>query len=329
MKRAALLVTLFLALPASHFAQQQDCNHRSIFANVVDENQVPVSGLTAENFRGEFQGKPVRIVTAKWDTSPKRIVILLDFSGSMSIGQKNLQGILLVWRFLMTVPEGTQVALITFGDEVNVRSGFLGDRQALKQLAENITHVGAKAFKGRTSLWDAIAEAIRLLERPQLGDALFLATDGGDNASKQSRRAVEQLVQNAGLRFFAAMLWDIGEYRKFDDNERTSYSELQDIAEKGGGAVFDFRGLFGSGYRYDLNSPEGQKVILQAADMIFTQIHKPYVIEIELAATVDKPRSWNLKLLSNKGSLKKAIMYYPKILLPCPAAGSASTASPK
>ncbi|HUO14249.1 MAG TPA: hypothetical protein VMX38_04615 [Verrucomicrobiae bacterium] len=55
--------------------------------NVFDSRGNPVRGLTKENFHLRVNGKPAVVLDARYSLSPRRIVVLLDMSGSM-IGEE-------------------------------------------------------------------------------------------------------------------------------------------------------------------------------------------------------------------------------------------------
>src|SRR3972149_2012270 len=88
--RALLAVPLLLLVGAALEALAQACTceggplRRTLAVNVLDEQGNQVSGLTAANFRAEFRGQPVKILSAALDTQPRRIVLLVDVSESMA-----------------------------------------------------------------------------------------------------------------------------------------------------------------------------------------------------------------------------------------------------
>lgn len=76
-----LLFVMLVGLPLH--AQTAQPERRTIAVSVLDKGGKAVHGLTAENFRGEFRGQAVRILSATEDSSPRRIAIVVDTSGSM------------------------------------------------------------------------------------------------------------------------------------------------------------------------------------------------------------------------------------------------------
>ena len=76
-------IVLVVTLSGSIQAQQDHCLNRTIAVNVLSEDVHVVEGLSAKNFRGKVHGHPVEIVSVNRDSGPRRIVIVLDASGSM------------------------------------------------------------------------------------------------------------------------------------------------------------------------------------------------------------------------------------------------------
>src|SRR2546428_12528825 len=68
-------------------AQETPCLRRTVMASVTLAGQ-PVASVPTSSFKGEFRGKPVRILSATRDLGPRRIVVLLDASASMAGFQK-------------------------------------------------------------------------------------------------------------------------------------------------------------------------------------------------------------------------------------------------
>ena len=61
---------------------------RSILVNVLDRSGNAVRDLTNNNFRVKVNGRPAAISGASYSLAPRRIVVLLDMSGSMG-GEKD------------------------------------------------------------------------------------------------------------------------------------------------------------------------------------------------------------------------------------------------
>jgi hypothetical protein len=64
-------------------AQTDPCLDRAIPVNVYKRQGAAVSELTTASFRARIRGKTVGITSAAYDNGPRRLVILVDVSGSM------------------------------------------------------------------------------------------------------------------------------------------------------------------------------------------------------------------------------------------------------
>ena len=91
-----LAIVLVVTLSGSIQAQQDPCLNRTVAVNVLSEDVHVVEGLSAQNFRGKVHGHRVEIVSVNRDSGPRRIVIVLDASGSMRD----------VWRLEIVAAEG-------------------------------------------------------------------------------------------------------------------------------------------------------------------------------------------------------------------------------
>ena len=203
---ALLLSSLLLALSEmASWAQATPCLKRTVEANVVGYAGGTRPAFIASNFRGQFRDKPIKILSADLDTKPRRIVLLLDASGSM-VGPSN-EG---KWKIALSVardaveklPTQHSLALVVFAEKLVLSVGSEQSRQANLQHLSKL-EPGEKALpKGsrRTALWVALQEGLYVLGSPQRGDVLYAITDGGDNASRARLKEVERALLGAGVR---------------------------------------------------------------------------------------------------------------------------------
>ncbi len=128
---ATLLLATSLSL-ANLSAQDSDCARRTVPVGVVDREWRFVPGLSASNFRGKIGGRDVEILSASVDTSPRRIVLLLDASAGMVNSNER-------WRtaksfsedLIQYAPQEAILAQMAFSDAVFGATGFDQDRFAL------------------------------------------------------------------------------------------------------------------------------------------------------------------------------------------------------
>jgi hypothetical protein len=112
--KSFLTTLILLALFSSGLAQQAPNPEatpatRPVLVNVFDLHGKAVRDLTKDNFRVRVNGKPAVVLDARYSLAPRRIVVLLDMSGSMAGESDNKK-----WRiareavedFLAQTPQG-------------------------------------------------------------------------------------------------------------------------------------------------------------------------------------------------------------------------------
>jgi hypothetical protein len=319
-----MLLCLSILLPA----QEPACRRHTVLANVVDRDGFPLSGLRAEDFRGEFRGKPVRILAATIDERPKRIVVLLDASGSMVYQEGKWMLALQAARDIFgTAPPDNSVALLVFGSKIDTKIDFAQGRAAAIQELQSL-ETGRKAFgKGerRTALLDTILEGIGLLSPPQPGDVIYIITDGGENRSRNKVRKVERAMVSGGVRLYGLLLSPVSGsvFPPSPVEELEGPSLLRDLTETTGGSLLYVTGNPNRAW-FGFGEKKGP-LLARLFRWALPQMAKVYQLDIELPQPVDKPRYWKLELVERPGIGKKElILTYQRKLIPCPAPTASS-----
>jgi von Willebrand factor type A domain len=170
--RMALIFAAVLIAAGQLLAQSESCVRRSIPVNVMTDRGQMVTGLTEKNFSASMHHQPVKILSVAPDEAPRRVVIVLDASGSM-IGELPFWQLYLeVARDLVaTMPLDTSAGLVVFSPNVlntipltNSRSNL---QQELTSLQSGISAL-PKAPRN-TALWDALAAAASEFDSPRKG----------------------------------------------------------------------------------------------------------------------------------------------------------------
>jgi VWFA-related protein len=137
-----------------------------------------------DEFRVTEDGKDVKVLDFQAPRTkeliPTTVVLVVDHSGSMH--QENRIGALkdAVASFLEKLPEGSRVALVAFSDEVERLCEFTTDLRHVRQLVNRLRPDGSTRF------YDAVTDALELLDE-QTGRRVVLAlTDGQDTASERA-----------------------------------------------------------------------------------------------------------------------------------------------
>jgi hypothetical protein len=153
--RIAVLFALTFAFAVQVAAQTDTCSRRTILVSASDRDWAPIPGLQAGDFSGESHGKPVRILSVTPDEQPRRIVLLVDSSGS--IGRDTSPrgtpgGTPGVWKLSLALAqkiaesnkERSDLALILFNEKITEELDFAAGRarvvNRLREIASDASY---------------------------------------------------------------------------------------------------------------------------------------------------------------------------------------------
>lgn len=317
----SLLLGLAVLCDAPLCAQQDACMQRSISVNVLTIDGKMVTGLDAANFQASYRHKPVRIVSATMDTQPRRIVVIIDASGSMlgPTADWNL-ALNVADELLAHIPRENSIALVVFSSQIERTIELTTDRKKLiDELAvlRSARKVMQKDKNRRTALWDAIHESVTLFGSPREDDVIYVISDGEDNSSHIRREELGRFLLSSGVRLFALELAD-PEF--VSDGLTGAVSDFQDLVrDTGGFGVLLERKTEPTYPSYALADSRGKPTRLALELRLqFRQIVAVYRLGVELPESVDKPREWELKVTSlGKFKARNLRVFYPRKLVPC------------
>lgn len=170
---ALALVCLLLA-PLTLSAQRTT---RLVFVRATDAAGAPVLNLTRTDLRVTENGTPREVTRVSRGTAPLRIVLLVDSSTSMDPMMSTFRDALN--GFVDTVPPEHEIAFISTGGQIRVRTPPTRDHQRLKtEITRFASGGGANAFL------DSMVEADRrfLASAPgQWPVLVIVTTDKGEN----------------------------------------------------------------------------------------------------------------------------------------------------
>ena len=130
-------------------------------------------------------------------------VAVVDLSGSMADDGALTAAKDAIQKMADDLPEGDQMALVSFGSDVVVESAFTSSPEQIKAALDGMN---ARA-DAHTAMNDGIRKATSLFEsRPGLQPNLLLVTDGSDDVSETELSGARASVASSGAALFAVEL---------------------------------------------------------------------------------------------------------------------------
>jgi Ca-activated chloride channel family protein len=164
-----------------------------------------VSGLSKENFSVFENGRPQRIVAVDHGDPPVTVGILVDESRSM--GPKRPAVLTAALAFIAESNPEDEIFVLNFNDRVT--RGLPSPMVFSDNLEELRKALFRGVSDGRTALNDAVVEGLAQLEMGKREKkTLVLISDGGDNASTNTRRETLDRVEASLATIYTIGLFD-------------------------------------------------------------------------------------------------------------------------
>lgn len=296
-----------------------DDRQTTVTVNALDEHGIPIKGLLLKDFELSSRKHEIQPVTLSFSEGPRRIVLLLDVSDSMSDaggGRRWDVAGNAALEFVNSLPSGTQLALSTFATNVEETTAMSSDtHQVLALLNKVSANSKSKNRMGRrTALYDSIMAALKRLDPPQAGDAIVVITDGGENASKtRHSQVVDALHAQSSVRLFAWLLPDWP-----PDVEEVARGALVEMVNDSGGATMDISApSFPANLSYGRGSllvldDRMKSLIKNSANALSSQISSFYLLTLKLPDNPAKPKGWKLEVVDERGRRRNNVtLAYP------------------
>ena len=233
---AAALVGVYVLTP---LAAQQTPTFKSgtglivsLFATVVDVQNRLVPDLAKDEFEVFDNDKPQPITVFANETQPITVVVMLDTSGSMTGTIALLKAA--AEQFLIRLLPEDQAVVGAFNDKIELGAKFSNNRDAL------IAEVKDLDYGNGTRLYDAVAEALNVLQGVEGRRVILVFTDGDDTSSRVGRGTVLERARAEEV-----MVYAIGLQSEYFDGVRMVKSKpdggLRRLADETGGGYFELK----------------------------------------------------------------------------------------
>lgn len=237
LKRPFLISALVVLTGASALAQQATFKSGTsivaVLSTVIDRQGRLIPYLAREEFAIFDNGKPQEISFFENETQPFTVVVMLDFSASMTANLDLLKAATEQFILRMLPEDKGQVG--AFSDKIEFSGSFTSDRDDLIGALKDLQ------FGNPTRLYDAIDASIDMLEDAEGRRKIVLVfTDGDDTASRRGQNDVLEKAKDKEV-----MIYAIGLESEFFNGVRLQRTRpdrgLRKLADETGGGYFELK----------------------------------------------------------------------------------------
>jgi uncharacterized protein with von Willebrand factor type A (vWA) domain len=187
-----VLGLIFAVIPSVLQSQVDPCQQRTVLVTALDHSGRQTYALETDGLDARMGKQRIQITSVRPAPANRRALLLLDASGSMGgdrLHDKWPSAIAVANQVLSTAPASLSLGMIAFSDKVFERVEF--GPSARDEIAALLQKYAASGPSGRTPLLDTINQAIGMLTPSEVGDAIYLISDAGDNFSKDTIEKVQ------------------------------------------------------------------------------------------------------------------------------------------
>ena len=230
---AWLVLTVTAVALAQQVTFRSDVRIVPIMTTVTDGDGRLVTDLTRDDFMVFDDGEPQELTVFLNEVTPFTVVVMLDFSASMTANLELLKAA--TEQFLIRMLPDDRAQVGSFSDKIQLSGAFSSDRDEL------ITALRDLQFGNPTKLYDAIDVSLEILESVAGRKVVLVFSDGEDTAS--------QFADLGDVRDRArdneVMVYAIGLEAVYFNGQRRVRSRpdrgLRRLAEETGGGYFELR----------------------------------------------------------------------------------------
>ncbi|HEX2458759.1 MAG TPA: VWA domain-containing protein [Vicinamibacterales bacterium] len=236
--RGLILGILALVAATTSGVVGQEATFRSstrivpVVTTVIDEQGRFVPGLDQDQFTILDNGVPQEITFFQNDVQPFTVVVMLDYSASMTANLDRLQAAAEQFVLRMIPEDKGQVG--SFSDKIQFSGTFTNDRDDLIFALKDLQ------FGNPTRLYDAVNESMAMLRGVERRKVVLVFTDGDDTASRVGMGDVLDRAKAEEV-----MVYAIGLESEFFNGQRRVRTRpdrgLRRLADETGGGYFELK----------------------------------------------------------------------------------------
>ena len=229
---AALVVFLGLAPAAQEPTFKSGTRVVPVITTVTDGSGRLVPSLEKEDFTILDNGKPQDITFFLNEVQPFNVVVMLDYSASMTANLDLLKAA--AEQFLLRMLPADKGQVGAFSDKIQMSGTFTSDRDDLIGALDELQ------FGNPTRLYDAINESMAALRSTDGRKVVLVFTDGDDTASRLDLGDVLERARDEEIMVYAIGLQS--DYFNGMRQVRTRPDRgLKRLAEETGGGYFELK----------------------------------------------------------------------------------------
>lgn len=187
-----------------------------VFFSALDQEGIPIMGLSADNFSILENSQPVEINTVSIRQSPVSLVLVIDTSGSM-VGNGIAAARTAASNFIGRLDANDEVAVISFNDKIKQEIDFTNSKTRLQDSIQQIQAIN----RAGTCLYDAAYQAVELSTKAPVGTrGVIILTDGVDEiitGQPCSVRTIDDLINFAAPENANVPIFTIGLGKQVDE----------------------------------------------------------------------------------------------------------------
>jgi len=230
-------ISLVVLLAASTTIAQEPTFRSStrivpVVTTVTDAQGRLVPGLEQGEFTILDNGKPQEITFFQNEVQPFTVVVMMDYSASMTANLDRLQAA--AEQFILRMLPADKGQVGSFSDKIQFSGTFTNDRDDLIFALEDLQ------FGNPTRLFDAINESIAMLRGVEGRKVVLAFTDGDDTASRVGMGDVLDRARDE-----ETMIYAVGMESEYFNGQRQVRTRpdrgLRRLADETGGGYFELK----------------------------------------------------------------------------------------
>jgi len=333
-----LLVSLLLSSVA--VATAQSCPPRYVIVNVLDAQGMPISDLTAMNFKASSQGKSLRIPSASFRTDPGvRTVVLLKAKGYGEAGAGRVATAAAA-EFISSAAPQAPVSMFAFSSAIEHSFNSSGGRQPMQDWLNSPETAGLTSHKGGSDLHQTLLTILNAMKPAHPGDAIYVITNDLDRLMGLAQETggppitsdIAAELQSSGVRLFALKLevlrrrrWAVilpGDNMMAVPRPPMGSEALADLVRSSGGLGLEWYPSsksvsFAASYDFDSIT---QAAIRKSARAFQAAISNFYILTVDPPEGSSALGDWKLEIVDPQGRKRKdVVLAYPGKIGACTA----------